>query len=396
MSEHTFFGYARPDGGVGVRNHPLVMATCDCAYEEAKRIAAAIPGAVCVGQFHGCGADPMIVRQLVGVAANPNVGAVLLVGLGCESITAELLGEGIRQRRPRLPLADVVIQRDGGSLRAIERGSRILRDMAAELAPQARQPFEIANLTVALQCGGSDVTSAMAANPALGMAVDRLVDAGATVIFSETVELSGTAHLLARRAATPAVAARIAAIIDDEVRRRRITGQPGRPLPQGNHDGGLTTIEEKALGNIMKSGSRPIQDVLEHSAQRLQRPAGPGLYLMDGTAWDVPSITQMVAVGAQVAVFTTGRGSTTGHAIVPVIKVTGNPSTYAHMADNMDVNAALIISGEASIAAVGDEIYKLVVRVASGQMPLAEALGFHDFQMFTRHPAVERLIRPCD
>jgi len=176
----------------------------------------------------------------------------------------------------------------------------------------------------------------------------------------------------------------------------RAVGADFSLIMPGNVKGGLTTIEEKALGNIMKIGSRPIQDVLEHSRERLQRPDGPGLYVMDGTAWDVPSITQMVAVGAQVAVFTTGRGSTTGHAIVPVIKITGNPTTYANMADNMDVNAALILTGQASIAAVGKEIYKLIARVASGQLPVAEALGFHDFQTFTRNPAVERLIRPCD
>mgnify|MGYP000588518708 CR=1 FL=1 len=173
----SFWGYERPDGQVGVRNHLLVMATCDCAYEEAKKMAAMIPDAVAVGQYHGCGADPMIVRQMVGIANNPNVGAVLLVGLGCETITADMLAEGIQSSNK--PLADVVIQRDGGSLKAIEAGTRTLREMASQISRQKRQPYDLSRLFVALQCGGSDGTSGIAANPAVGVAADRLVDAGA-------------------------------------------------------------------------------------------------------------------------------------------------------------------------------------------------------------------------
>lgn len=388
-----FWGYARPDGQVGVRNHVLVMATCDCSYEEAKRMAAAIPGAVAIGQFHGCGADPMIVRQMVGVANNPNVGAVLLVGLGCESITTELLAEGMRSSGK--PLADVIIQRDGGSLKAIEAGTRILRQMAAELGGQPKQLFDVSRLILALECGGSDATSGIAANPAVGVAVDKLIDAGATVLFSETVELTGTAHLLAKRAANAEVAQRIFEIISNETKRRKATGLPGRPLPKGNEDGGITTIEEKALGGILKAGTRPIQGVLENSRERLERPSRPGLYIQDGTAWDVASITHMAAVGAQLSVFTTGRGSTTGHAILPVIKVTGNPLTYEHMEDNMDVNAGRIIQGKVGITQVGEEIYQKVLAVASGAKSKAEALGFQDFQMFRRDVVTENWIRTC-
>jgi altronate dehydratase large subunit len=375
-----FWGFERPDGQVGVRNHLLVMATCDCAYEEAKKMAAAIPDAVAVSQYHGCGADPMIVRQMVGIGVNPNVGAVLLVGLGCETIAVDLLAEGIRPSGK--PLADVVIQRDGGSLKAIAAGTRILREMASQISGQRRQRFDVLRLFVALQCGGSDGTSGIAANPAVGVAADRLVDAGATVVFSETGEMTGTAHLLARRAVDDEVARRIHHIIDDEVRRVKAAGGDGRSLPQGNHDGGLTTIEEKSLGSIRKGGTRPIRGVLENSHERLERPGKPGLYIQDGTGWDVASITHMAAIGAQIAVFTTGRGSTTGHAIVPVIKVTGTPATYANMIDNMDVNAGRIVEGTASIREVGDEIYRLVLDVASGTKSKPEALGFEDFQIY--------------
>jgi altronate dehydratase large subunit len=389
----SFWGYERPDGQVGVRNHLLVMATCDCAYEEAKKMAAAIPGAVAVSQYNGCEADPMVVRQMAGIAVNPNVGAVLLVGLGCETITVELLAEGIRPSGK--PLADVVIQRDGGSLKAIEAGTRILREMLSEISRQRRQPYDVSRLFVALQCGGSDGTSGIAANPAVGVAADRLVDAGATVVFSETGEMTGTAHLLAQRAVNDEVARRIHTIIEDNVKRVKASGGDGRSLPQGNHDGGLTTIEEKSLGSIRKGGTRPIQGVLENSRERLERPPGPGLYIQDGTGWDVASITHMAAIGAQIAVFTTGRGSTTGHAIVPVIKVTGTPATYANMVDNMDVNAGRIIEGRASIRKVGDEIYQLVLDVASGAKSKPEALGFEDFQIYRRDRAVENLLKEC-
>ena len=386
-----FWGYLRPDGQVGIRNHLLVMATCDCSYEEAKRIAASIPGAVPLGQFYGCGADPMIVRQMTGIANNPNVGAVLLVGLGCESITVDLLAEGIEASSK--PVDNVVVQQGGGSIKTIEAGTRILRRMATALSDQQRQLFDVSRLTVAIQCGGSDGTSGIAANPAVGVAADALVDAGATAIFSETGEMTGTAHLLARRAVNDDVAARIHQIVDDSIRWRKASGSDGRSLPKGNEEGGLTTIEEKSLGAIRKGGTRPIQGVLENSRERMERPAAPGLYIQDGTGWDVASITHMAAVGAQLAIFTTGRGSTTGHAIVPVIKVTGNPTTYENMVDNMDVNAGRIVQGRAGIRQVGQEIYQIVLSVASGRKTKPEALGFQDFQIYRRDPLAAHLMR---
>jgi altronate dehydratase large subunit len=389
----AFWGYERPDGAVGVRNHLLVMATCDCAYEEAKRMAASIPGAVAVSQYHGCDADPMVLRQMAGVAANPNIGAVLLVGLGCETISVDLLAERIAGSGK--PLANVVIQRDGGSIRAIEAGTRHLRQMAVELSGQRRQRFDLSKLVVAVQCGGSDGTSGFAANPAVGVAVDKLVDAGATVIFSESGEMTGTAHLLAKRAVNADVATKIHRIVWDTVRRRRATGLPRISLPKGNEDGGLTTIEEKSLGAIRKGGTRPIQGVLANNRERLERPARPGLYIQDGTGWDVASITHMVAVGAQLALFTTGRGSTTGHAVVPVLKITGNPTTYENMVDNMDVDAGRIMQGKAGIAQVGQEIYDLALAVASGRQTKPEALGFQDFQIYVRNVIAEHLMETC-
>lgn len=395
MSNATeFWGYLRPDGQVGTRNHLLVLAAGNCAYEEARRMAAAVPGAVAVSQWHHCTRDEMVERGMIGIGRNPNVGAVLVVGLGCESLTAEILFDGIQPCGK--PIAQVVIQEVGGSLRAIEAGTRILREMAAELSRQRRQPFPLSKLTVAVECGGSDATSGLAANPAVGNAADRLVDAGATVYFGETIEMTGTEHILARRAVDAKTAQDIYDIIQEQENFAKASGIPSRHIQQGNMDGGLTTIEEKSLGAILKGGTRPIQGVLHYNRTQLELPARPGLYIQEGTDSDVPSVTSMTAAGATVTLFTSGRGSTTGHAILPVIKVTGNPATYEWLNDNMDVNAGKIILGQAGITDLGQEIYDLTLRVASGEKTKAEILGFEDFLIYRVDPVAQNLLRRCE
>ena len=388
-----FLGYERPDGQVGVRNHLLVMATCDCAYQEALKIADAIPGTVAVTQWCGCGNDPMVANQMVGIANNPNIGATLLVGHGCETITVDVLSLGIEKSGK--PLADVVSQRDGGTIKTIEKGTRMLRNMAVELSNEKRKSFSITKLIVAIECGGSDATSGLAANPAVGNAVDRLIDAGGTVIFSEPLEMTGTEHILARRAVNKEVEKKIYDMIYGAEKRAKASGVSSRFMSKGNIDGGLSTIEEKSLGAIFKGGTRPIQGVLENSRLKLEKPTKPGLYLQDGTGWDVASITHMLAVGAQIAVFTTGRGATTGHAIAPVIKVTGNSITYSKMEDNIEVNAGKIIEGKAGITEMGKDIFDMIVRVASGEKTKTEILGYNDFVVWRRDPVAERLIQIC-
>jgi len=388
-----FHGFERPDGSVGVRNHLLVIAPIDCSVEPAKRIASQVEGAVAVTQYHGCGADEMVVNNLVGVGRNPNVAGVLLVGLGCETLTSEMLAEGIRPTGK--PVEIVVCQRDGGTLKTIEMGTRILHRMALEAAELVREPFQLSKLTLAVECGGSDATSGIAANPATGVAADMLIDEGGTVLFSEPQEMTGTEHLLAGRAVKGKVAEAIYAMIGRQEARMKAAGIDSRFMSRGNIDGGLTTIEEKSLGAIRKGGTRPIQGVLENSRLRFDRPTHGGLWLQDGTGWDVPSMTHMVAAGAQVVVFTTGRGSTVGHAIAPVIKVTGNPETYANMADNMDINASTILDGGESIRAVGRRIFDSIVEVASGRKTKAEALEYKDFAVFATDRVAERLLGFC-
>jgi altronate dehydratase large subunit len=388
-----FWGFERPDGSVGVRNHLLVLTPMDCSYEPARKIAAQVEGAVAVTQHHGCGYDEMVANVLIGAGRNPNVAGVLLVGLGCESLTSEILAEGIAPTGK--PVETLVIQEEGGTLRTMERGVRILQDMAQDVAELKREPFPLSRLTLAVECGGSDATSGLAANPAVGVAADMLIDEGGTVIFGETQEMTGTQHVLARRAVNEEVGKAIHAMIGRQEARMRAMGVDSRFMSKGNVDGGLTTIEEKSLGAIGKGGTRPIQGVLENSRAGLDSPSRPGLWLQDGTGWDVPSVTHMVAAGAQVVAFTSGRGSTTGHAIAPVLKVTGNPKTYERMRDNMDINAGTVLDGSESLRSVGERIFGAVVEVASGRKTKAEALGYQDFIVYSTSRIAERLLGFC-
>jgi altronate dehydratase large subunit len=388
-----FYGYERSDGSVGVRNHLLVLTPMDCSYEPAKSIASQVEGAVAVTQHHGCGYDDMLVNVLVGIGRNPNVAGVLLVGLGCESLTSEILAEGIESTGK--PVKSIIIQEEGGTLKTMEKGVRILRKMAQDISTLRREAFPMSELTLAIECGGSDATSGLAANPAVGVAADILMDKGGTVIFGETQEMTGTQHVLARRAVSKEVAEAIHDMVGRQENRMKAMGIDSRFMSKGNVAGGLTTIEEKSFGAIYKGGSRPIQGVLRNNRDALDYPSRPGLWIQDGTGWDVPSVTHMVAAGAQVVVFTTGRGSTTGHAIAPVLKVTGNPDTYARMEDNMDINASVILDGSGSLRSVGEGIFREVVEVASGKQSKAEALGYKDFIVNLTSLMGERLLDIC-
>ncbi|MFH0850150.1 MAG: UxaA family hydrolase [Candidatus Bathyarchaeota archaeon] len=388
-----FLGYERPDGSVGVRNHMLVIAPIDCSYEPARKIAEQVDGAVAITQTYGCGADTMLIHNLVGTALNPNVAGVLIVGLGCETLTGEMLLEQIEPSGK--PVHNITIQELGGTLKTHERGVRLLQGMAQDVAKLRRETFPLSKLMLAVECGGSDATSGLAANPAVGVAADLLIDEGGSVMFGETQEMSGTQQVLARRAVNDQVSKDIYKIIETQESRLRAMGVDSRWMSKGNIDGGLTTIEEKSLGAVRKGGTKPIQGVLFNDWDRFDRPSKPGLYIMDGPGWDLPSVTHMVAAGAQIVCFTSGRGSTTGHAIAPVIKITGNPQTYANMPDNMDVNAGTILDGSESLNSVGHRIFDMIVDTANGRLTKAEALGYHDYIVFKRSREAEHLLGHC-
>lgn len=380
----TVLGYARENGQYGVRNHLVILPASVCAGETAVRIAALVPGAVALPHQHGCcqvGADYIqTVRTLVGLGCNPNVGAVLVVGLGCEGIQADVLVREIKASGK--PVERIIIQECGGTLGAIEAGARIAAGMAAELSCQPKVLFALRHLVLALECGGSDPTSGIASNPVQGACSDLLIAEGGCSILSETTEMIGAETLLAARAVNPGDGERFLEMVRRTERRAMAMGEDLRgtqPTP-GNIEGGITTIEEKSLGCIYKAGKAPLSGVLEYG-ERLPEGAS-GLYFMDTPGQDIDSITGMVAAGAQIVLFTTGRGTPTGCPIAPVIKITGNDETYRRMIDNMDVNAGRVIVAGETVEAVGRELFEEMLAVAGGKLTKAERLGHKEFGIY--------------
>jgi len=372
----SFEGFERPDGSFGVRNHVAVIPSVICSAVAARRIAESVKGAVAISHDCGCaqiGEDErQTFRVLAGLGKNPNVHSALIVSLGCEVIDAEKLADEIAKTGKEVEV--VSIQEEGGTLRAVEKGTRMVRRMSEEMSREKRRSADVSELIVSTECGGSDWTSGIAANPSVGAAMDRIVEEGGTVILSETTEFIGAEHLLAKRGASPEISERMLEIVrkyEEEVMKMGVDIRGAQPSP-GNIKGGLTTIEEKSLGAIHKGGHSKIVEVVEYA----EKPTKKGLVIMNTPGYDVESVTGMVAGGSQIVVFTTGRGSPTGNPIAPVIKVTGNPRTYERMKDNIDINAGKVLEG-CSISEVGEEIFEEILRVASGKLTKAEILG-HD------------------
>ena len=381
-------GYKRENGKVGIRNHLLVLPTSVCAAHTAVKIADQISEAVAIPHEHGCcqlGPDEdQTIRTLIGLGKNPNVGSVLVVGLGCEGVEPDNVAEEISKTGKRVE--KLVIQKEGGTLKTIEAGTRIARNMANELAKMEREDVDLDNIVLGIECGGTDATSGIAANPAVGGASDKLLEFGGTAMLSETTELIGAEHVLAERAINEDVKNRLFEIVNRTEKRALDSGvdlRGNQPTP-GNIQGGVTTIEEKSLGCIYKAGSADIQGILEYAEEVENK----GFYVMDTPGQDIDSITGMLAGGAQIIVFTTGRGTPTGSPIAPVIKVTGNSRTYKMMEDNIDINAGRIIDESVPMSEVSEEIFDYMVRVANGEKPKAELLGHKEFGIFRIAPTV--------
>jgi len=375
----NFQGYRRPNGSVGIRNHTLILPTVICSSETALRIAAQVKGTVTFTHQHGCeqiGRDmEQTFKTLAGIGCNPNVAAVLIIGLGCETIGAEKILKVIE--RERKPTEMLNIQDEHGTRKTIDKGVAIAKRMTKTAIRMKREPCDVSELVVGLECGGSDVTSGIAANPALGVASDMIIREGGTTILSETTELIGAEHIIAKRAATPRVEERIYKIVkrmEERIKAMGVDFIGAQPSP-GNIKGGLTTIEEKSLGCIYKAGTAKIREVLEYG----EKPSEKGLVIMDTPGHDVESMTGMIAGGAQLIAFTTGQGTPVGSAIAPVIKITGNPRTYRTMKENIDINAGTVIEGKETIEQVGKRIFNEILGVASGKQTKAERLGYHEF-----------------
>lgn len=389
MSDH-FMGYVRADGQLGCRNHVAVIPSVTCAGDVASAIVRQVTGTV--GFFHhqGCCQLPpdldRVTETLISLGCSPNVGAALIVSLGCEGTDTERLYEMIRATGK--PVEIIRIQELGGVSAAIKAGIDAAQELVMEISGMQRQAVDISRVTMSIKCGASDTTSGMASNCVIGYVADKLVDLGATVVFGETTEFLGGEHLLARRAVTLEVGQKILDIVDRMEKRARSLGcdmRKGQPTP-GNIAGGLSSIEEKSLGAIVKSGTRPIQGVLEYPERIGER---KGLWIKDTPGREPEILTGMAATGAQFMLFSTGRGAPQGFPTMPVLKICGNPNTYERMQHDMDLNAGRIITGERSIEEVGEEAYAAVLALLSGRQTKNETLGYHSsIDIYTLGPVI--------
>ena len=380
-----FMGYRRENGKVGIRNHVLVVSSVSCANGVVEAIGRALPDVVTVVHGYGCGygcIEDVIVsgRVLSRLADNPNVGAVLFIGLGCEVLSPDRLVGEVKGK----PVEVLVVQKDGGSAATTAKGIQIAARFLAELKVQERVPASVSELVVALECGGSDAFSGITANPAVGVAADRLVAEGATAILSETTEMIGTAHILKRRGATIEVGEQVERLVNEHEKkvREELGDRAGMVIAPGNIEGGLSSITEKSLGCITKAGSTPINEVVGYA----ERPTKRGLVIMDTPGYDIDSMAGMVGGGAQMIIFTTGRGSVAGFPAVPVIKVASNAEMFRNMPGDMDVNAGTIADSDKTLDEVGQEIFDLVLRVAGGQQTCAELNRSQPFNYLKQGP----------
>lgn len=378
-------GYLRADGSKGIRNVIVVAYLVECAHHVAREIVYPMRerGVHLLG-FPGCYPNAYGHRMLKQLCTHPNVGGVLLLSLGCEGFNRGGLLDEIRATGR--PCDVLVIQQSGGTRSTIERGRAWVEQARAQADATPRGELHVDELIVGTVCGGSDATSGITANPAVGRAFDRLVAAGARCIFEETGELIGCEQIMASRAARPALAPALVACVEKAARYYTTLGH-GSFAP-GNAEGGLTTMEEKSMGAYCKSGSSPLAGILTPG----DVPPSSGLYLLDvvpdgEVRWGFPNISdiqeigELIACGSHITLFTTGRGSVVGSAISPVIKICANPETYRRLSDDMDINAGRILESAATLDEVGGEIFDLIQRVAHGEQTASERLGHQEFSL---------------
>jgi len=382
-------GYLRSDGRKGIRNTVVVAYLVECAHHVAREIC--LPhrheGVHLIG-FPGCYPNSYATQMMERLCTHPNVGAVLLVSLGCESFNRRRVENTVKASGR--PLKTLVIQESGGTASSIQEGQAWASEQAKELTEASTVPMDFSEITIGAICGGSDTFSGITGNPAVGRAFDALADLGAKAIFEETGELIGCEQHMMGRAETPQIATAIDSAMQKTAEYYEVMGHSSFAL--GNAEGGLTTIEEKSLGAYAKSGSAPIRGVIKPG----DIPAEGGIYLLDvipdgpvrfgfPNINDNAEIAELIACGAHAILFITGRGSVVGSAISPVIKVCANPVTYERMLGDMDVNAGRVVSEGADLQEVGDEIVDVIRDVAAGKATCSESLGHQEFVLTYKH-----------
>ena len=388
----TFAGLVRPDGRVGTRNYVAVLSTVNCSATVVRRIASAfsapgaldeypgVDGVMAITHPSGCGLSrdgegfDLLRRTLTGYARHPNVGGVVVVGLGCEVNQVSALVDQF-DLAPGIPVEHLTIQHLGGTAATIRAGVQAVRELLPIAGDVQRTQVPVSELVLGLNCGGSDAWSGASANPVLGAAVDRLVAAGGTAVLGETPEIHGAEHLLTSRAVSPEVASRL---LDRVAWWEHYAAADGgnldnNPSP-GNRAGGVTTIEEKSLGAVAKGGSSPLTAVYDYAEPVTE----PGLVFMDTPGYDPVSVTGIVAGGATVVCFTTGRGSVFGCKPSPSLKLATTEDLYQRMTDDMDFNCGPVLDGRASIDELGEALWREIIEVASGRPTKSEELDFGD------------------
>lgn len=396
----TFAGFKRPDGRTGTRNFILIVPTSMCASHEAQQIAMMaefqiysrgrypnVDGVVAIPHNKGCGCQSgpnleVMLRTLANYAAHPNVGGVVLMDLGCEKTNLPVVEEFMLRTLGNLskPLVRIGIQDVGGTANAIHQGMEAVREMLPIVNASERTPVPISELVLGVKCGGSDGLSGLSANPALGCAADLLIRSHGTVLMTEVPEFCGGEHILAHRAKDADTARAIYDMVDWYKGYARSVGSEltDNPAP-GNLAGGLTNLTIKSLGAIMKAGSMRVEGVTEYAAS----PSGRGLQLMQGPGYDQESTPGLVAAGATVVVFTTGRGTTIGNAICPVIKLASNNAIYHRMISDIDLSAGDVIERKETCEHAGERILKHLQKVASGETPAKAEIHKHrEFQIW--------------
>jgi len=384
-----FYGYVRKDGQVGSRNYVAVIPSVVCVNEVVENIVSITRN--CRGILHhqGCCQLPPDLKQvtdsLIKLGQNPNVGAVLVVSLGCEGVDTDRLCHEIALSGK--PVEHITVQDIGGSSKAIQKGIDLVQKLSIQISGIQRQKVSLSNVTLGIKCGASDTTSGVASNPVIGYVADKIIDEGGTVLFGETTEFIGAEHVLARRAKNPEVAKKIYEIVSDMENRAKSMGvdmRTGQPTP-GNIKGGLSSIEEKSLGAIVKSGSKQIEGVLEYT----EKPPHKGLWVKDTPGREIEVLTAMAIGGSQIILFSTGRGAPQGFPTVPVIKICGNPVTYEKLSNDMDINAGKIVTGEKSLEEVGEEVLKKAQSVLSGELSKGEAINYiRSMDIYTKGPVI--------
>lgn len=378
MLETKFMGYRRANGSIGIRNHVLIIPTVSCVNRVAMDIANRAGGVTFMHPY-GCTFDTEENRvtedTFIGHGRNPNVGAVLVLSLGCETASGERVAAEIAASGK--PVEHLTVQIEGGSRTTVREGIDIVSKMRRELDAQVKEEGDVSELLVAVECGSSDAFSGLTANPAVGAAADILVSHGGTVILSEVTEMVGAESVLARRAQNDTIRQELLTLIKRyEIELAMSTeDDSGVFISPGNIAGGLTTIEEKSLGCIFKAGTKDITQVVGYG----EAPSRRGVIIMDTPGFDIASVTGKVAGGAQIVLFTTGKGTPTGSSIAPVVKISSNNRTFEHLNEDTDFSAGDILEGSKTIQQVGVEIADLVMDIARGKEAKGEYFNIQEF-----------------